>query len=118
MDSCAACFFMHKQCNPDCEMRQCFPMEGLGNFELLTNNFGDPENVVRMVKDIKNPDERLDFIKSLEFETYCRIADPIHGSLGLISLELEMSKLLKKKLEYLKNIRDIVAANKHKGQLK
>ncbi|KAK1395582.1 hypothetical protein POM88_005445 [Heracleum sosnowskyi] len=81
MDSCAACYLMHKECNAECEMRQCFPKEAIDSFALLTENFGDPENVVKMMKNI-TLDRRPAFISSLEFEAYSKRVDPTNGSLG------------------------------------
>ncbi|KAL2539010.1 LOB domain-containing protein 24 [Forsythia ovata] len=81
---CAACKHLRRRCPSDCIFSPYFPSDNPQRFAYVHKIYG-ASNVAKILQDlpVNRQGEAAD---SLYYEAHCRIKDPIHGSVGIITL--------------------------------
>ncbi|WOG99468.1 hypothetical protein DCAR_0518820 [Daucus carota subsp. sativus] len=91
---CAACKFLKRKCQPDCNFAPYFPPEELQNFISVHKIFG-ATRVSKLLNEVL-PHQRHETVSSLVCEAQARLRDPVYGSFGAISiLQLQVERLQK-----------------------
>ncbi|KAG0495820.1 hypothetical protein HPP92_000511 [Vanilla planifolia] len=74
---CAACRLLHRRCSAECILAPYFPAENPHKFVVVHKVFG-ASHVVKMLQRVEET-WREDAVKSLVYEAYARVRDPVHG---------------------------------------
>ncbi|XP_020596917.1 LOB domain-containing protein 1-like [Phalaenopsis equestris] len=74
---CAACRLLHRRCTTDCMLAPYFPSDNSDKFSVVHKVFG-ASNVIKMLHMIEG-EWREDAVKSMIYEAYARVRDPVHG---------------------------------------
>ncbi|KAK1301779.1 LOB domain-containing protein 4 [Acorus calamus] len=97
---CAACRMLHRKCADDCLLAPYFPANEPEKFAGVHRVFG-ASNVIKMLQ-LVEASKREDAVKSMVYEAYARLRDPIYGCAGTISYLHKHVKDLEAQLEMVK----------------
>ena len=90
--ACAACKFQRRRCSSDCPLAPFFPADQPKIFNDVHRLFG-VSKVIKILKKMRNDDQKIDAMKSIIYESYIREKFPVHGCSGIISqLNQELQK--------------------------
>ncbi|WOG88329.1 hypothetical protein DCAR_0207564 [Daucus carota subsp. sativus] len=82
--ACAACKFQRRRCSSDCSLSPFFPADQPKIFNDVHRLFG-VSKVIKILKKMRDHDQKVDAMKSIIFESYIREKYPVHGCFGIIS---------------------------------
>ncbi|KAL8114632.1 uncharacterized protein LOC141668549 [Apium graveolens] len=81
--ACAACKFQRRRCS-DCPLSPFFPADQPKIFNNVHRLFG-VSKVIKILKKLRDHDQKVDAMKSIIYESYIREKFPVHGCFGIIS---------------------------------
>ncbi|XP_077210479.1 protein ASYMMETRIC LEAVES 2-like [Tasmannia lanceolata] len=97
---CAACKFLRRKCQPDCDFAPYFPPDQPQKFANVHKVFG-ASNVTKLLRDL-HPHQREDAVNSLAYEADMRLRDPVYGCVGVISLLQHQLRQVQMDLTFMK----------------
>ncbi|KAL8471112.1 hypothetical protein ACS0TY_028710 [Phlomoides rotata] len=81
---CAACKHLRRRCPSDCIFSPYFPSNNPRRFSYVHKIYG-ASNVGKILQDLP-VNRRAEAAESLYYEAHCRIKDPVHGCVGIITI--------------------------------
>ncbi|KAL8513046.1 hypothetical protein ACS0TY_019289 [Phlomoides rotata] len=81
---CAACKHLRRRCPSDCIFSPYFPPNNPHRFSYIHKIYG-ASNVAHILNDIP-VDRRAEAVDSMYYEAYCRVRNPVYGSVGIVTI--------------------------------
>ncbi|ONK81472.1 uncharacterized protein A4U43_C01F29490 [Asparagus officinalis] len=110
---CAGCRMLHRKCSYDCMLAPYFPANETEKFAVVHKVFG-ASNVIKMLQMVDDV-WKEDAVKSMVYEAYARIRNPVYGCTFAISY---LQKCVEELEEQLKTTQQqILKSQEEIGQL-
>jgi len=103
--ACAACKYQRRKCSSECPLAPYFPADKPKMFSNAHRLFG-VSNIQRILKEIKDDDQKDVAMRSIIVESDIRAKSPVHGCLGVI---MDYGDMLKQSMEELNHVKTLLA---------